>query len=62
MGAATVAENSLKTTTNSISNAFPRLPSLRFLDFDLKNYNKSFVNFAVIVGVAALAKSTMQGP
>jgi hypothetical protein len=59
MGAATVAENSLKTTTNSIWNAFPRLPSLRFLDFDLNNYNKSFVNFAVIVGVAALAKSTI---
>ena len=59
MGAATVAENSLKTTTNSFWNALPRLPSLKLLDFDLNSYNKSFVNFAIIVGVAALAKGTL---
>jgi hypothetical protein len=59
MGAATVAENSLKAVNNSIWNTLPRLPSLPFLNFDLANYNKSFVNFAIVLGVVALAKSTL---
>lgn len=58
MGAATVAESSLKATTTSLWNTLPTLPSLRLLDFDLSHYNKSFVNFAVLVGVFAVAKST----
>jgi hypothetical protein len=59
MGAATVAENSIKATTDSFWKQLPTLPSSRLLDFNLDNLNKSFVNFAVVVGVLALAKSTI---
>lgn len=59
MGAATIAENSIKTATTSLWNRLPQLPSLKVLDFDLKDYNKSFVNFAVLVGILAIGKSTL---
>ena len=59
MGAATIAESSIKSTTASFWNKLPQLPSLKALDFDLKDYNKSFVNFAVLVGIVAIGKSTL---
>lgn len=58
MGAATVAENSLKATTTSFWNAVPTLPSLN-IDLDLSKYNKSFVNFAILFGIAAIGKSAI---
>ena len=59
MGAATIAENSIKNTTASFWNRLPQLPSIKALDFDLKDYNKSFVNFAMLVGIVAIGKSTL---
>lgn len=32
---------------------------MKIFDFDLSKYNKSFVNFAVIVGIFAIAKSSL---
>jgi hypothetical protein len=58
MGAATVAENSLRATTSSFWNAVPTLPSLG-VDLDLSKYNKSFVNFAILFGIAAIGKSAI---
>lgn len=58
MGAATVAENSLRATTDSLWSRLPRLPAA-LPDLDLAKYNRSFVNFAIVVGVAALAQSAL---
>lgn len=59
MGAATIAENSVKSTTASLWNKLPQLPAIKALDFDLKDHNKAFVNFAMLVGIVAIGKSTL---
>ena len=37
----------------------PEIPDKSWLEFDLIRYNKSFVNFAVVVGALTLAKATL---
>lgn len=60
MGATTsIAEDNIKTASKSIWNLVPNVPSNKLLDFGLSSYNKSFVNFAVIVGIFAIAKSSV---
>ena len=58
MGASTIIENHIKSTTSTIWDAVPAIPAGKLLDFDLSKYNKSFVNLAIAVGVVALAKTT----
>jgi hypothetical protein len=59
MGAASVVEKSVKETSTSLWSKVPTLPSLKLLDFDLTKYNKSFVNFAILVGILAIGKSSI---
>lgn len=59
MGAVNAVEDTLKESSESFWSSLPALPKLSALDFNLTNYNKSFVNFAVLVGALTLAHSTI---
>lgn len=59
MGAGTIIENNIKSATTSFWNKVPVLSPKSWLDFDLNNYNKAFVNLAVVVGIAALTQTTL---
>jgi hypothetical protein len=59
MGAANAVEDTLRENSGSLWSSLPALPKLSALDFSLTNYNKSFVNFAILVGALTLAHSTI---
>ena len=59
MGAGNIIENNIKSATTSLWNKVPTLSPKSWLDFDLNNYNKAFVNLAVVVGIVALTKTTL---
>ena len=59
MGAGNIIENNIKSATTSIWNNIPAVADKSWLDFDLKNYNKAFVNLSVAVGAIVLAKSAL---
>jgi len=52
-----ILESSVKSTTTSIWEKVPTLPSSSLLNFDLSNYNKSFVNFAIVAGLFTIVHS-----
>lgn len=58
MGVGNIIENNIRSTTSSLWNKLPNLEPKAWLDFDLNNYQKPFVNLAVAVGVITLAKTT----
>lgn len=60
MGAGSIIENSVKDTTSLVWDKVPTLADKSWLNFDLKDTNKSFVNLAVAVGVIVLAKSAIK--
>ena len=59
MGAGHIIEQNIKSTTSNLWNQLPQLQPKSWLDFDLKTYNKAFVNLAITVGVITLAKSAL---
>ena len=59
MGAANIIEKNVQSATTSFWNKIPSIPQSSLFNFELSNYNKSFVNFAIICGIIALAKSTI---
>lgn len=60
MGAGNILENNIKAATSSFWFKVPALGVDHFLDLDLTRYHKSFVNLAVIAGVATIAHATLK--
>lgn len=60
MGVGTVIENNIKDVSTSIWNKVPAIPQSKWLDFEIKDYHKSFVNFAILFGIFAVAKTSIQ--
>ena len=60
MGAGNIVEENVRSTTTSLWNSVPTVADKSWLDFDLKNYNKAFVNLSIVVGVAVLAKTALK--
>lgn len=54
-----IVESSIKSTTTSFWEKFPTLPTSSLLNFDLSNYNKSFVNFTIVAGLFTIAHSAV---
>jgi len=61
MGAGNILENNIKAVTSSIWYQVPALGVNYLLDLDLGRYHRSFVNLAVIAGVAAIAHTALKG-
>ena len=60
MGAGNIIENSIKSTTSSIWDSVPKVADQSWLNFDLKDYNKAFVNLSVVFGVMVVAKTALK--
>ena len=60
MGAGNIIENNIKSATNYVWDNVPSVQDKSWLNFDLKDYNKAFVNLSIVIGVAVLAKSALK--
>jgi hypothetical protein len=59
MGAGNIIENNIKSATTSLWNKVPTLAPKSWLDFDLNNYSKAFVNLAIVFGVVTVTTTTL---
>ena len=60
MGAGNIIENNIKSATDYVWDNVPSVEDKSWLNFDLKDYNKAFVNLSIVIGVAVLAKSALK--
>jgi len=59
MGAGNIIESNIKSATTSIWDSVPKVAEQSWLNFDLKDYNKAFINLSVVVGVVVVGKSAL---
>ena len=60
MGAGHIIENNIRASTTSLWDKLPSVPDKSWLDFDLKDYNKAFVNLSVAVGAIVVVSSVIK--
>ena len=60
MGAGHIIEDNIRASTASLWDKLPAVPDKSWLNFDLKDYNKSFVNLSVAVGAVVVVTSVLK--